>query len=260
MDLTFAFDVWANWADGFSKGYNIPSYFEWASEDEVELIERVPILHVSTELFDYIKDKYGELPEKLLELVHNKAYQIRGNKKVMAAYVFIISDGKQVLMVDTDGETKPTFKSNIILRQEEYVIDAVSSTPVLEFDWENPDKDEDLTLGGQILSLKSEYMTGLTRKEREMKEIVMDCLFNVSCSQSRAEVVYWYVELFPHMYAIVHEVPVSNEMMVQEMFDFLKQGWSDQHKEFGTQLVKYFDIFDGEWTQLSKKVKVKGEK
>jgi len=199
--LYYIHDVWVNWVDGTSKGYEIPEYHEWRKDDIVELYDQLPVAKVTKDFFNFLENDYGVIPHTLLDEVHLRAAKREDRKRIKVEHAFVISDGENVLAINTDGDNKPNMKSRLVPRHERLVLEIVEEEPVFEFEWTAPEHfvEDDDSLMSQILDLKAEYLVGLTRTEREMKEIVMDCLFNLCVSENRAEVKYWYIVLFPYM-------------------------------------------------------------
>lgn len=251
--MIYLHDIFVNWVDGGSRAHQIPEYHEWRTTDGTELMDTIPVVHVKSELYNYLEDGYIDIPPDILNQVHKESRRVNPEtkRKNIVEYAFILTDGHHVMAINTEGDTKPNLKSRLVPKQEKLVLEYVADLTARHYHFVPEDYEEvDETLGGRILSLDPEYMLGLTRTEKEMKEIVMDCLFNISCSENILEVRYWFVELFPKEYS--KDLILEKDWMVQKMFDFLKVGWSKQHEEFGTVLVKYYDIYKTDWAALIK--------
>jgi hypothetical protein len=251
-------DVWVNWVDGNSRAHEVPQFHEWNKEEKVDLMDEIPLVVVEPELFTLLEDSCVEIPKELLQEVHRKA--IRRNPETKrqnkVAYAFVVTDGARIVAIDTAGGKEPTYKSRLVPRQEQLVLALVDGEEPTKYEVGDVSLEEkDESLMGQILSFDPEYFVGLTRVEREMKEILLDCLFNLSCSENFDEVYYWYVELFPEEYST--ELRIEMEPMIERMFIFIKAGWTERHVEFGTQLVKFHDIYQEEWKELLEKYKSK---
>jgi hypothetical protein len=258
--MKYLHDVWVNWSDGGSRAHQIPEYHEWRKDDYVELMDQIPVIVLEPESFTVLEDGYVDIPKEILEMVFKQAARINPETKRRnkVEYAFIITDKTRVLAINTESDTKPNLKSRLLPRQENFTTEMVEfdePLPVKVVADEYEDGEVEEILGDDILSLKPEYMIGLTRDEKEMKEMVMDCLFNISCSEDYHEVYYWYVELFPKEYNPAVELEMDD--MVQKMFDLLKVGWTQQHVDFGTQLIKAYDIYKEDWAAIIKKIKHK---
>ena len=72
--MLYLHDVWVNWFEGEENGYNVCHFYEWRKDDTIELLDQVPLLKVDSTLYHYIENELLELPQKLLEDVHHKAY------------------------------------------------------------------------------------------------------------------------------------------------------------------------------------------
>jgi hypothetical protein len=248
-------DIWVNWAES-SRAYSIPEYHEWKKDDEVELIDTIPMIIVEPELFNILEDDYLDIPAALLKEVHRVAKKVNKetNRKKLVDYCFIATDMQRIIAIDTEGDTKPNLKSRLAPRNEAFALEIAQDCgeptqyPLPKDEFEG--LEVDTSLMGQILSFDPEYFTGLTRTEKEMKEILLDCLFNVSCSENPHEVFYWYLELFPTEYNN-GSIPEHDDM-IRKMFDFLKIGWSQQHVDYGSHLIRFNDndIYKDEWKEL----------
>jgi hypothetical protein len=248
----YAYDVWVNWVDGMCKGFAVPEYHEWDKSDEVELMVQLPILYVTTELFDDIENGFDPLPKAMLEEIYRKSARAVNNKEVRVDYAAVLTDGERYLAFDTDGEHVPNLKSRLMPRQERLVADQIEFTEPKDFGYKPEKIEVDKTLVGKILSLEPVHMVGLTRRERQMKELLMDCLFQLSCSDNIEEVRYWFTDLFWGMKDDIVVETLTIEQMVYDMTDYLQDGWDEQHEEFGTKLAKYFDNYYGLWEDLYK--------
>ncbi len=84
--MLYLHDVWVNWFEGEENGYNVCHFYEWRKDDAIELLDQVPVLKVSPQLFYYLENSLSEIPKPLLEDVYQKAYV----RKIMSASSLII--------------------------------------------------------------------------------------------------------------------------------------------------------------------------
>ena len=68
--MLYLHDVWVNWFEGEENGYNVCHFHEWRKDDGVELLDQVPLIKVKPILFDYIENDLSELPQQLLDDIH----------------------------------------------------------------------------------------------------------------------------------------------------------------------------------------------
>jgi len=235
-------DVWVNWADGMNKGYNIPEFHEWNNKkDEIELMDQIPLVYVTSELFDFIENDFDVLPDLLLAAIKEKAYRRKNHERENVTYAAIVTDGKGVMAIDTNDEKVPNFKSRLIPRQDQIVFQMIEGKNPSSYLFEGSSVETgDLTAAGRIINIDNVHMYGLTRKEKEMKELLVENLFRLLCSENQKEVEYFFTELFPK----VNPAGMTIEGMVESMSIFAKKGWSEEHETFGATLAKYFDSYD----------------
>lgn len=243
LEMLFLHDVWVNWFEGEENGYNVCHFHEWRKEDTVELLDQVPLLRVPSVLFHYIENDLSELPKGLLEDVHQKSYIRKNHERTKLEYCFVVTDGIGILAVDTIGYTIPVRKSRLIPRQEQLVYEMVKDVEPEAYEFE-PKKLES-SKEYHILSLAPEHVRGLTRKERQIKQLMFMALDQLKGLKNRAEIGYWYTEWNPHMYEQI------KRMSFEEIWDMLYnetiEGWSDKHLAFCENLIKGQPFFEKLW-------------
>lgn len=245
------YDAWVNWSDGMLKAHGIPEYHEWKKEDDnVELLNAIPIVKVTSELFYHILDNFTKVPGPLLKEVYRKASRARSNTKETIDHAFVMTDGCGVAAVECE-DFLPMRKSRLIPRQDRQILECMENEEAKSYGFVAPEKIATTdTLVGRILSIEPVHMIGLTRRERGMKEILMDSLYQLATSESREEVHYWYLELFWGMKDDPTVEDMTIEQMVHEMHDYLQDGWDEEHVTFGAKLAKYFDNYEDMWKKL----------
>lgn len=79
--MLYLHDAWVNWFEGEENGYNVCPFHEWRKSDSIELLDQVPLLYISSELFEYIENDIRELPKDLLDSIYKRATIRKGQKK-----------------------------------------------------------------------------------------------------------------------------------------------------------------------------------
>ena len=245
-------DIWVNFTNDTERC--IPEYFEWRKDDEVEMFDTVPLVLLQPKLYTYIEQGFEDIPQGLLDYVGERAFFQNEEMRTRANYAMVITDGVGVLAVFTDGEKSPKFKSRLLPRQERQALRIASAMVKFEIEWDPITKvvHPSTSYLEKFADIKAESMVGLTRRERELKEILLDSVFSLACSSNREEVKYWYIELFPKEYGSLVLEHMKTENMVHQIFDFLNKGWSAQHEEFGASIVKHFST-DDMWNHVKNK-------
>ncbi|RYM01772.1 DUF3603 family protein [Sporolactobacillus sp. THM7-7] len=234
-------DVWVNWFEGEENGYNVCEFHEWRKHDFIELLDQVPLIKVEKALFDYIENDMQDLPEELLRDVRNKSVICKNNQREIIEYCFITTDGERTLAADTLGYTIPVRKSRLIPRQDKIVFE----------------KAEQMTAAGypapcgirqkayHMLSLSPDMMIGLTRKERQMKQLLFMALDHLHQTGSLEEMRYWYTEWYPTYYSRSRHM--SFDEAWQALIGGMKQGWSKKHADICERMIKGQSYFEKLW-------------
>lgn len=234
-------DVWINWFEGEENGYNVCEFFEWRKDDKIELLDQVVILKVRSDLFDYIENSLAELPEQLLEDIYQQSYQRKNNQRIQLDYCFIATDGKKVLAVDTLGYKTPIRKSRLMPRQEEIVLELSLNELPKNYFVEYLDCPRE----HHILSPEPLLMSGLIRKERQLKQLLFMALDQLYSTRNAAEIRYWYTEWAPTKYEIIQQM--SFEEAWQGLFNEVKYGWTSYHYQLCEGIIKGQAFFEKLW-------------
>ena len=233
-------DVWVNWFEWAENGYNVCHFHEWRKDDAIQLLDQVPVLKVTKELYDYIENDLAELPEQLLNDVYQKAYLRKNHERIQLDYCFIVTDGIGILAVDTIGYQIPMRKSRLIPRQEQLIYEMIENRESRTYDFTPKNKKE-----YHILSPHPKYMSGLTRKERQLKQLLFMALDQLYTSKNTAEARYWYTEWAPEQYSMIRTKSFSEVWNL--LYEEVKHGWSKKHEQLCERLVKGQPLFEKFW-------------
>ncbi|WP_077614806.1 DUF3603 family protein [Caenibacillus caldisaponilyticus] len=234
-------DVWVNWFEGEENGYNVCEFHEWRKHDFIELLDQVPLVKIETDLFLYIENGLNDLPSRLLEDVRNKSYIRKNNQREVIEYCFIATDEKRHLVVDTLGYTVPIRKSRLIPRQEKTVLEKARSMETRIYEWNRAAGNREY----HILSPHPDWMRGLTRKERQLKQILLMALDQLKSVGNLEEMRYWYTEWFPKHYAESRRLSFGEAW--ERLFNAVKAGWSDKHYDLCERIIKGQPYFEKIW-------------
>lgn len=239
--MLYLHDVWVNWFEGEENGYNVCHFHEWRKDDAVELLDQVPLLKVEPSLFNYIENDLSEVPQQLLDDIYQKAYLRKNHERVQLDYCFVVTDGMGILAVDTIGYNIPIRKSRLIPRQEQLVYEMISQHEANPYHFYAKASTKDF----HILSPEPELMRGLTRKERQLKQLLFMALDQLLSSNNEAEVRYWFTEWCPEQYATIQEL--NFEKAWEQLYEETKHGWSNRHELFCENLIKGQPFFEKLW-------------
>lgn len=239
--MQFLNDVWVNWFEGEENGYNVSQFHEWRKDDFIEVLDQVPVLKVTTSTFLFIENELLDLPVELLSDVYKKAYVRNNAERVQIEYCFIATDGDAVIAVNTLGYQIPIRKSRLIPRQEKMVIDMAKKMKTKRYPITyNSEKKE-----YHILSPSPYSMLGLTRKERQLKQLLLMALDHLKSTGSVAEVRYWLTEWRPDQY-VQYQLMSFDEAWTY-LYNEIEKGWSDKHYKLCEKLIKGHSFFEKLW-------------
>ncbi|MEH6942087.1 YjbA family protein [Bacillus sp. JJ722] len=239
--MLYLHDVWVNWFEGEENGYNICHFHEWRKEDGIELLDQVPLLKVSSALFDFIENNLSDLPQDLMQEIYQKAFCRKNHERIQLEYCFVMSDGKGIMAIDTMGYQIPIRKSRLIPRQEQLVFDMIKNAPEKEYDVVSNENNK----GYHILSPEPTTMQGLTRKERQLKQLLFMALDQLHTSKNTAEIRYWYTEWSPDKYSYIQNLDFEDAW--EELFEETKSGWTGKHELLCERIIKGQPFFEKLW-------------
>ncbi|MEQ6375488.1 YjbA family protein [Bacillaceae bacterium S4-13-58] len=239
--MLYLHDVWVNWFEGEENGYNVCHFHEWRKEDGIELLDQVPLLYVKPELFSYIENDLQDLPHSLLKHVHKKGYLRKNQERIPLDYAFVMTNGKEVMAVDTMGYHLPVRKSRLIPRQERLVYEMIDGMDPESFDFDQHQFNKEY----HLLSLEPSSMVGLTRKERQLKQLLMMTLDQLHQSGNISEIRYWLTEWDPSQYSRIMEM--DQEEAWNLLYYGVIEGWSRAHEDLCEKMVKGQPFFEKMW-------------
>ncbi|MCA1031062.1 YjbA family protein [Bacillus timonensis] len=241
--MLYLHDIWVNWFEGEENGYNVCHFHEWRKDDSVELLDQVPLLRVDSIMFNYIENDLMELPSQLLSDVHKKAYVRKNHERIQVDYCFVVTDGVGIIAVDTIGYNLPIRKSRLIPRQEQLVYDMIKDHDPISytFDKKGMDKSKEY----HILSPSPWEMAGLTRRERQLKQLLFMALDQLQTTQNVAEIRYWYTEWNPLKYKEIQQM--NFQQVWEALYEETRHGWSQKHVQLCENLIKGQPFFEKLW-------------
>lgn len=238
--MLYMHDIWVNWFEGEENGYNVCHFHEWRKEDTVEMVDQVPLLYITDELFAYIENDMNELPKALLMKIHKKGYARKGQTREILDYAAIVTNGQEILIFDTIGYQIPVRKSRLIPRQEQLVFSMIEKKTPDSFGFKPSDYDKEY----HILSMAPELVRGLTRRERQMKHLLMIALDQLKNTDDSNELRYWLTEWDPKNYGFHMDL---GEDVWQTLYNEVKYGWSKKQEEFCQKLIKGQAFLEKMW-------------
>ncbi|GGN60326.1 MULTISPECIES: DUF3603 family protein [Oceanobacillus] len=239
--MLYLHDVWVNWFESEENGYQVARYHEWRKEDKIELLDQTPLLYIKNDLFEYIENDLQEIPESLLDTIYKRSYNRKGQNRKAIEYACVITNGVETLAFDTIGYTIPVRKSRLIPRQEQLVYDMIKSAKAQNYGFKKRNYKKEY----HILSMSPEQVFGLTRREREIKHILMIALDQLKSSGNLEELRYWLTEWDPKLYPTVKFL--NADAAWEKLYSGIKEGFSKNHEEFCEKIVRGQPFLEKLW-------------
>lgn len=239
--MLYLHDVWVNWFEGEENGYSVCYFHEWRKEDRIELLDQVPVVYITEALYNYIENDMHELPKALLDSIYKRAYTRKGHERSVLDYACVITDGNDMLVFDTIGYTIPIRKSRIIPRQEQLVFDMIKDTKPHTYKFDEVSYEKEY----HILSMPPELVFGLTRRERQLKHLLMMGLDQLRTTNNLGELRYWLTEWDPKNYPFIRFM--SEDTVWDALYSGVKDGWSGNHEELCGKLIKGQPYLEKMW-------------
>ncbi|KHF38810.1 YjbA family protein [Halalkalibacter okhensis] len=233
-------DVWVNWFEGEENGYNVCDFHEWRSDDRIEVLDQAILVYVTTNLFHFIENDLSDLPEELLAEVHQQSYLRKNMSRIQLDYCFIATDGERIIAIDTMGYKTPIRKSRLTPRQEQLVYEQLKQNVLKQFDLPQAVEKQ-----YHILSPNPEDLWGLTRKERQLKQLLYMALDQLYSTGTDAEVRYWYTEWSPNDYVRIQML--NRDEAWEQLYSEIRQGWTERHHQLCEALVRGQAFFEKLW-------------
>src|SRR5699024_8834757 len=191
--------------------------------------------------YHYIENDMQSLPKSLLNLIYKRAYIRKGQSRTALEYACVVTDGSDIVVFDTIGYEVPIRKSRLITRQEQIVFDMIKDKKqhMFKIPYKLYKKEYNL------LSMKPELIFGLTRRERQLKQVLMMALDQLRTTNNIEELRYWLTEWNPKKYPYIRFM--NEEDVWHALYDGLKNSWSTVHEELGSKLIKGHPFLERMW-------------
>ncbi|WP_163537081.1 DUF3603 family protein [Gracilibacillus sp. YIM 98692] len=238
--MLYLHDVWVNWFEGEENGYNVCPFHEWRKSDGIEILDQVPVLYIDSMTYQYLENDLQDIPKSMLDEIHKRAYIRKNQERKPLDYASIVTDGTSIMVFDTMGYHIPMRKSRLIPRQERLVLELIEGRQPQSYKIKGKEQKE-----YHILSLPPQQMQGLTRRERQLKQLLMIALDQLEAGECLEEVRYWLTEWAPDQYCEIKEMSFDQAWGI--LYHEVSDGWSKRHENFCKQIVKGHSYYENIW-------------
>lgn len=208
--MNYIYDILVNFCD---KPYD---FYDWNLDDTIEHIRKIPLFHVSSIVLKELKECRIVIREEMMEKLNNKT-EIFAKKGIeLIPYACLFSDGMEVLAIEFNHQGVSTFKSKLLLEEEEEVLEVVSRVPESEMSYTMIEKE-----GIEVFK---------TRKEVEFLEEFEQELLRLK-KKNVQKLQYLYYECFN-----------KKEENVSKIIKEIKKSLKDHFNETYPQLYQFFKL------------------
>lgn len=113
--MNYIYDILLNFQKEFYE------FYEWNNSDEIVHIRKIPFFRVSSRDLKTIKNSTVKFDKDFCEKIYNKTEKFKKVKVSFLNYVFLLSDGKQVMAVKLGKSGVVSYKSSLLLDEEEEI-------------------------------------------------------------------------------------------------------------------------------------------
>ena len=213
------YDIVLNFSDN-----RVYEFFEWDKKDDIEHIKKIPLFRVSTKVLSDILNKKVIVDANFLKDIKDKTEVFTNNNEAIIEYACLFCDLSRVIAVEFTDKGINTYKSFLLLDEEEEILDVTSSLSVA-------------TVAYQVKKNITHFKF-LTRKEEFIKNYLIKDLKSSYTNKNYHKINYMYEECFAYNNKKIEE-------KYQELLHDLNTNFTD----------KYLDLF--QILKLSSKRKVK---
>ena len=204
--MIYVYDILLNW---FEEKKNI-DFFLWDPSDELEHINKIPLIRVSKALMKDLNQHTIVFPIHFLAKIKDKTECYCGGELSKISYACLISDKDSSLAIECNDKGQVIYRSHLLLDEEE---------EVLEFALElNEEKLEYKKLK------KKDQMLFLTRKEQKNRNYLLKELSKILRQKDEAKLNYLYEEYF-------EEDNLSFEEKYEKLYKSTVKNFSKMHEE-----------------------------
>lgn len=202
--MIYIYDILLNFCDCDE----VYDFYEWSTNDTVENIKRIKLLHVDRKVFDNLLNCDGIIGKDFLIKIY-RTCEVYTNKKVkILDYCSLFSDGERVMAVEFDSNGKPIFKSKLLLDEEEEIAILASNLEMFPLEYKVSSK-----------VLKNRFFT---RNEILIRKYLVREIEECYKKKNYQKLHYLYVEYYD-------KESTSYQKMYSDLINSMKDSLNDKH-------------------------------
>ena len=176
--MIYTYDILLN----CTKDYKLKEFYEWNLEDDLEHIKKIPFIRISEFMLKDLLTSKIKVDKNFLSKIKSKTESYFHNEIDTIDYAAIVTTPKKALALELDEEGNVTYKSSLLLDEEEEVLEIGEELVVMDIAYEVLKK-----------NTKTSY---LTRKEEEERKFLDREIKKIKINKEESKLNYLYKEFF----------------------------------------------------------------
>ena len=176
--MIYTYDILLNW----TKEERLKDFYEWDLEDDLEHIKKIPIIRISDIMLKDLLTSKIKIDKNFLPKIKFKTESYFHNEIDKVDYAVILTTTRKALALELDSEGNVTYKSNLLLDEEEEVLEIGEELMIIDIDYKVLKRNK-----------KTSY---LTRKEETEKNFLVKELKKIKINKEESKLNYLYKEFF----------------------------------------------------------------
>lgn len=115
--MIYIYDILVNFCDNNL----IYDFYEWKSNDNVENIKRIKLIHIKKESYEDLLEYDCVLDTELLDKIYRTCEVYKSKKIKILDYSLLVSDGNRVMAIELNKAGNIIYKSKLLLDEEDEI-------------------------------------------------------------------------------------------------------------------------------------------
>ena len=196
--MNFYYEIKLNFND------QLLEFYEWNSDDKLDLIKKIPLIKIKSNIFKDICLYDFKVNQDFLELINGRT-TCKDNSRIENACIFC--DTKNCIAVEFDNQGKSIARSCLMLEDENNICEISYSLKSRNINIEKLNK----------LHLSNEF-----RQEIKIKQIITKEILELYKNNNINKLKYLYYEWFG-------EIESNKEIITKRMFNDIKEELKKTH-------------------------------
>lgn len=199
--MIYIYDILINFSD------QLYEFYEWSKKDRLIHLKKIPIIKVKEKVMDDICFNNIKIDKNTLNLIYNMTEKYDFKK---IKYASIFTDGERVITLEFNEKGEVKNRSKLLLEDEDEVNNYILRCDTTDINY-------------KVLN-KYEYNKNLTRKENNIRNILIKDLKMSYKKRNYQKIIYMYYEFF-------NKKKDDIEDMYKELLESICNNFNKNHLE-----------------------------